>query len=176
VRAGRGRLAVTAAAVVALAAATAAVGLGPDGPAVVVADQRGREVASVALGTPGRFALQYRHSVYRAEVTETFAVDGGTGFRLVEVASPSEAVLDYYELEGRRRADGGWLRLEPDAPPRLDSLPLVATELGRRTLVAGGRRLPLYAGGQGPVRLVLSVRGRPGLASRVPGPGSGRCR
>jgi hypothetical protein len=159
VRSGRGRLAAAAAAVVVVAAvATAAAGFGSGDPAVVVADQRGREVASVALGAPGRFALQYRHSVYHAEVTETFGVDRGAGFRLVEVASPSEAVLDYYELEGRRRADGGWLYLEPAASPRLEALPLVASELGRRTLVVGGRRLPLYASGQGPVRLVLSVR------------------
>jgi hypothetical protein len=130
-------------------------GLGRDGPAVVVADERGRQVASVPLPPSRRFALQYVHSVYRAQVTETFAATGD-GFRLV--ASPSEAVLDYYELEGRRRADGGWRRLEPAATPRLATLPLIATELGRRTLVVGGRRLPLFEAGQGPTRLVLTVR------------------
>jgi hypothetical protein len=124
---------------------------------VVVADGRGREVASVPLPASGEFALRYRHSVYRAEVTETFAA-AGDGFRLVAVASPSEAVLDYYELEGRRSEAGGWRRLEPAATPRLDALPLVATEVGRRTLEAGGRRLPLYREGGGPARLVLSVR------------------
>jgi hypothetical protein len=36
----------------------------------------------------------------------------GPGFRLVTVASPSEAVLDYYELEGRRAASGRLLGLE----------------------------------------------------------------
>jgi hypothetical protein len=132
-------------------------GLGRDGPAVVVADERGRQVASVPLPPSRRFALQYVHSVYRAQVTETFAATGD-GFRLVAVASPSEAVLDYYELEGRRRADGGWRRLEPAATPRLATLPLIATELGRRTLVVGGRRLPLFEAGQGPTRLVLTVR------------------
>ena len=68
-----------------------------------------------ACPSAGRFALQYRHRLYRAEVTETFAATDG-GFRLVAVASPSEAVLDYYELEGRRVADHGW-RLEPAATP-----------------------------------------------------------
>jgi hypothetical protein len=114
-------------------------------------------VASVPLPASGEFALRYRHSVYRAEVTETFAA-AGDGFRLVAVASPSEAVLDYYELEGRRTGTGGWRRLEPAATPRLDALPLVATAVGRRTLEAGGRRLPLYAEGGDPARLVLSVR------------------
>ena len=41
---------------------------------------------------------------------------------------------------------------------RLGSLPLVATEVGRRTLVVDGRRLPLYQPGRPPVRVALSVR------------------
>jgi hypothetical protein len=151
-----------AAAAVVLGVVAVAVGLagrGGGGPAaaVVVADERGREVASVPLPASGEFALRYRHSVYRAEVTETFAA-AGDGFRLVAVASPSEAVLDYYELEGRRTSAGGWRRLEPAATPRLASLPLVATDVGRRTLEAGERRLPLYHEGGDPARLVLSVR------------------
>jgi hypothetical protein len=160
VSAGPARLAAAVLVLAGLAAAAAAAGVagpGRDEPAVVVADERGRRVASVPLPPSGRFALQYVHSVYRARVTETFAA-AGDGFRLVAVASPSEAVLDYYELEGRRRAEGGWRRLEPAASPRLDRLPLVATELGRRTLVVDGRRLPLFRQGQGPARLVLSVR------------------
>jgi hypothetical protein len=139
------------------AAAGLVAGLRPGGgdPAVVVADERGREVASVPLPEAGRFALSYRHSVYRAEVTETFAVADG-GFRLVAIASPSEAVLDYYELEGRRVADHGW-RLEPATTPRLEALPLVATEVGRRTLVVGDRRVPLFTPGGSPAHLVLSI-------------------
>jgi hypothetical protein len=158
----RGRRALVAAAALAVAAAgfaaaAARPGTAP-GPAVVVADERGRELARAELPASGRFALSYRHSVYRAEVTETFAADGDR-FRLVGVASPSEAVLDYYELAGRRRhAGGGWL-LEPAASPPLASLPLVASERGRRALVVEGRRLPLYEPGRPPVRVVLSVRG-----------------
>jgi len=34
----------------------------------------------------------------------------------------------------------------------------VATEIGRRTLVVDGRRLPLFSAGAGPARLVLTVR------------------
>jgi hypothetical protein len=152
---------VVAAAVLVVAGVAAAAGLvaglrpGGGDPAVVVADERGREVASVPLPEAGRFALSYRHSVYRAEVTETFAVADG-GFRLVAIASPSEAVLDYYELEGRRVADHGW-RLEPAATPRLEALPLVATEVGRRTLVVGDRRVPLFTPGGSPAHLVLSI-------------------
>jgi len=155
----RGRLVVAVALVAAAVAAVAwAAGLRPGGDdrAVVVADERGREVASVPLPEAGRFALSYRHSVYRAEVTEMFAVADG-GFRLVAIASPSEAVLDYYELEGRRVAGHGW-RLEPAATPRLESLPLVATEVGRRTLVVGDRRVALFTPGGSPAHLVLSIR------------------
>ena len=152
---------VAAAVILVVASVAAATGLvaglrpGGGGPAVVVADERGREVASVPLPEAGRFALSYRHSVYRAEVTETFAVADG-GFRLVAIASPSEAVLDYYELEGRRVADHGW-RLEPATPPRLEALPLVATEVGRRTLVVGDRHVPLFTPGGSPAHLVLSI-------------------
>jgi hypothetical protein len=123
---------------------------------VVVTDQRGREVAAVPLPDGGRFALRYRHSVYRAEVTETFAAAGG--FRLVPIASPSEAVLDYYELEGRPAASGPLWRLEPATSPALASLPLVATDVGRRTLVVGDRQVPLFAAGGAPAHLVLTVR------------------
>jgi hypothetical protein len=161
VKVGTGRLlagaAVLGVAVVAAAATVAAIGGDGGGPAVVVADERGREVASVPLPEGGRFALRYRHSVYRAEVTETFAAGDG-GFRLVTIASPSEAVLDYYELEGRRAATGALWRLEPAASPRLASLPLVATEVGRRTLVVGDRQVPLFASGGAPAHLVLTVR------------------
>lgn len=149
-------VAVAAALVAAAVGAVAGPRLGGADPAVVVADEGGRELASVPLPEDNRFALTYRHSVDQAEVTETFAVTGG-GFRLVAVASPSEAVLDYYELEGRRVADHGW-RLEPAATPELTAIPLVATEVGRRTLVAGDRRLPLFEPGGAPAHLVLSVR------------------
>jgi hypothetical protein len=159
VRLGRGRTLAGAAllAAVAAAALVAVPWRAAGDPAVVVADERGRELAAVPLPPSGRFALRYRHSVYQDEVTETFAASGD-GFRLVAVASPSEAVLDYYELEGRRGRDGGWRRLEPDASPRLHALPLLATEVGRRTLVVEDRRLPLFEPGGAPARLVLSVR------------------
>jgi hypothetical protein len=155
----RARVAAVALAVVAVAALALAAGLRPGGgdPAVVVADELGREVASVPLPEAGRFALSYRHSVYRAEVTETFAVADG-GFRLVAIASPSEAVLDYYELDGPRAASGPGWRLEPASTPAVAALPLVATDVGRRTLVVGDRHIPLFTEGGAPAHLVLTVR------------------
>jgi hypothetical protein len=150
----RARLA-AAVLVAALAVAAAAMtGLGGDRPAVVVADERGRQLASVRLPEGGRFALRYRHSVYRAEVTETFAATDG-GFRLVAVASPSEAVLDYYELEGRRGRDGGWWRLEPQAAPAPGG-----------PAPAGHRGRPAHPGGRGPPAAPV----RPGRHAGPPGP------
>jgi len=149
--------AVVGVAVAAAAATVAAIARDGGGPAVIVADERGRELASALLPTSGRFALQYRHSVYRAEVTETFAA-AGDRFRLVAVDSPSEAVLDYYDLDGARAAAGPRWRLEPSATPAMTALPLVATDVGRRTLVVGGRHIPLFTEGGAPAHLVLTVR------------------
>jgi hypothetical protein len=125
-----------------LAAAAALAGCG--GSSVVVRDEDGGVLAEARLPASGRFALEYRHSYYRAPARESFAVDG-SGFRMVEVASPSEAVLDYYALEGTKRR-GGWMRLDVAHPGRFERLPLIATPVGRRTLEVGGERYALYGG------------------------------
>ena len=95
------------------------------------------------LPASGRFALEYRHSYYRVPAREEFRA-GDSGFRMVGVGSPSEAVLDYYELAGTKQL-GPWATLAPAHPQRFDRLPLIATATGRRTLEVGGERYPLYA-------------------------------
>ena len=70
------------------------------------------------------------------------------------VASRDGRVLDYYELDGDRTREGEVWVLHPYEPIRFRTMPLAATERGRRTLVAGGRRVPLYGG---PVHLRLVV-------------------
>ena len=125
------------------------------GPEVVARDADGGVVAEAALPADGRFALTYRHSVYRAPAEERFrAVDGG--FVLDSVASPSARVIDYYELDGRRTREGGVWVLHPDRPARFEEMALAATRRGRRTLVAGDRHLPLYGDA---VHLRLAVEG-----------------
>lgn len=138
-----------ACAVVALASVPAGVGREVGGReaagAVVVREAGGGEVARVALAPSRRFALEYRHSYYRAPAREWFVADGGSAFRLEAIASPSEAVLDYYALEGRKRKSlDGWLALEPRHPRRYRELALIATAEGRRTLMVGARKLPLF--------------------------------
>ena len=117
---------------------------GCGGRSVVVRDEDGDVLAEARLPASGRFAIEYRHSYYRVPAREAFAADE-SGFRMVEVASPSEAVLDYYELAGTKRRSG-WMRLSPARPRHFERLPLIATALGRRTLEVGGRRYALYDG------------------------------
>lgn len=143
----------TAAAAGVLAALAAAAG---DGRALrlVVTDERGGTVISRELPSSGRYAIDYQHSYYDQPATEEFAADGAR-FHLASLSSPSEAVLDYYELPGTRSTtDSGAHLLVPDAPPAVAELPLIATAKGRRTLVVDGRRYPLYAA-DGEARHVL---------------------
>jgi hypothetical protein len=132
----------------------AAVARGDDGPRVVVRDTHGDVVATAALPAGGRFAIAYCHSVYGAPAEERFQARDD-GFALVAIASPSRRVLEYYELDAPMRRERGRLVLTP-APAHYDTLALAATERGRRTLVVGEQRLPLY--GQA-VHLRLTVEG-----------------
>jgi hypothetical protein len=110
---------------------------------VVVRDAAGEEIVRAPLPAGGGFALAYRHSVHGAPARERFAAEEG-GFRLRSLGSPSAAVLDYYALAGRRTRAGGWLRLVPHERRRYERLPLVASATGRRSLLVGGQRIPLY--------------------------------
>jgi hypothetical protein len=121
---------------------------------VVVRDSAGEEIVRASLPASGGFVLAYRHSVYGAPARERFAAEDG-GFRLRSLGSPSAAVLDYYALAGRRTRAGGWLRLVPHERRRYERLPLIATAWGRRSLLVGERRFPLY--GRAARHLVLSV-------------------
>jgi Domain of unknown function (DUF1850) len=134
-----------------------------EAPAVVVSDRAGKTIASLPLPDDGRFSLRYRHSIYEAPAFETFEVDESGRFDLVELSSTSGAVLDYYALEGDRHSRAGWLVLRPDRTQSFETLPLIATATGRRTLVVGGRRLPLYEGDEAR-HLALCIRNGPSRA------------
>jgi hypothetical protein len=142
--------------VVLLAALLGAVLLsGCGGRTVVVRSAGGDVLVRADLPASGRFALEYLHSYYREPARESFSVDG-SGFAMVEVASPSEAVLDYYELAGRKRP-GGWMSLTPARPEHFERLALIATATGRRTLAVGAHRYPLFAGAA-PRHVTLEVQ------------------
>ena len=119
---------------------------------MVVRDADGAVVAEAALPAGGRFALTYRHSVYEAPAEERFRALEGDRFALERVASPDRRVLEYYEAEGRIAGN----QLVPDHPARFTTMALAATERGRRTLVVGDERIPLYGHG---VHLRIAVEG-----------------
>ena len=145
-----------AAAAVALAGGAA---VSADGPARVIASDRdGDTVVALELPHSGAFELAYRHSYYRRPAVERFTADGGS-FRLVEIASPSEAVLEYYEVAGERRRERGWWTLKLDRPVRFTRMALAATAVGRRTLVAGGERAPLFRENGRAAHLTIAVEG-----------------
>jgi hypothetical protein len=148
---------VAAAAALALAVLVALPALaGGGGPRVVVRTADGDEVASA--DARGGFALAYRHSVYRAPAEERFrAVPGG--FELVAIASPSQAVLDYYALDGRTVRRGRRWVLRPAVRPQFETLALAGTTVGRRTLVAGGERTPLWRRDGRAAHLRITVEG-----------------
>ena len=101
------------------------------GSSIVVRDAGGEVVSRAPLSGSGGFEIEYVHSYYEAPAAEHFVVAGDGSFGLVEVSSPSEAVLDYYEIEGRKEeADGGRMRLLPDELQSFEELPLIGTEKG----------------------------------------------
>jgi hypothetical protein len=159
--AGRTTRAVLACAVALTVAGGAAAwaSAGGEGPRVVARTAAGETVASASLGARGEFALAYRHSVHQVAAEERFRAARDGGFALVAVASPSEAVLDYYAIEGARRRTGGRWVLRPATPPRFETLALAATRIGRRTLVAGGRRAPLWRSDGRAAHLRIAVEG-----------------
>jgi len=117
------------------------------GMSVLVRDSEGRTTSRYPLPVSGEFEIEYVHSYYQALAAEHFVAEKDGTFELFEVSSPSEAVLDYYELEGRKEKRDDLLRLVPGGPQRFETLPLIATEKGRRTLVVSGERIPLYEEG-----------------------------
>jgi hypothetical protein len=129
-----------------LAVALGAMALTGNAPHVVAKAADGHEVAELRLPASGRFALDYLHSYYREPARETFRVRDDGSFELVAISSPSQAVLDYYEIDGARSSRGGVWTLRPARPARFDGMALAATAVGRRTLVAGDDSAPLYGG------------------------------
>jgi hypothetical protein len=126
------------------------------GYSVVVREADGRTMVRAALPDSGRFRVEYMHSYYKVPAVEHFVAEEYGSFELVEVSSSSEAVLDYYELEGHKETGDDLLRLVLDEPQRFEALPLIGTEKGRRTLDVSNERLPLYAEGR-PQHLVIRV-------------------
>lgn len=108
--------------------------------------------------TNGWFAIGYVHSMYHAPSAEIFTVSK-EGFTMRAVVSTSGGVLDYYAIDGQRsRLPGGMWALWLDTPATYTSLDLIASPVGRRTLLSGSRCLPLFPStGANAVRLELET-------------------
>ena len=105
----------------------------------------GRRIAARPLPPDGSFALAYEHSAYHAPARELFTALPPSGrFVMYGVASPNEAVLDYYAVAGSRSRVAGWWLLRLDRPQSFEELPLIGTPIGRRTLVTAAGCVPLY--------------------------------
>ena len=127
------------------------------GSSVVVRGSDGRIVAQSPLSESKSFQIEYVHSYYRIPVVETFVAEPSSGFRLDAISSTSEAVLDYYELEGARSAEDRWLRLTPNRAQHFEVLPLIGTAKGQKTLILPDREIPLFSNDARPVHLTLRV-------------------
>jgi hypothetical protein len=126
------------------------------GSSVLVHGADDQTVLRAALPDSRRFGVEYVHSYYEVPAAEHFVAEEDGRFELVEISSPSEAILDYYELEGRKEASGDLFSLAPDNSQRFDELPLIGTEKGERTLVVSGERFPLYEE-DGPRHITIRV-------------------
>lgn len=126
------------------------------GSSVLVHGADDQTVLRAALPDSGRFEVEYVHSYYEVPAIEHFVAEEDGSFELVGISSSSEAVLDYYELEGRKGLDGDLLSLTPDEPQSFEELPLIGTKQGRRTLSVSGKRFPLYAE-DGPQHVAIRV-------------------
>jgi len=162
----------TAAAVTMTAAAvTTAILAAAAGPApalVVTQDDGAHSIARLVAGE--QVELVYIHSIYGEPARERFRADRD-GLTMTEVVSRSDAVLDYYAVAGTRTIDGdGWRTLLLAEPVHFESVPLIATPVGERTVVVRGQCYPLYSGQPGR-HLSITVR-REGPRSRL---ASGRC-
>lgn len=110
------------------------------------AEASGRIVAVFPASRGDEFSLTYLHSVYRQPAAEDFVVEAA-GFSLARIASPSEAVLEYYgRHEPIVRTETGY-EVRPAARRRVhvESLRVLASVEGARTLVMGMDRAPLFA-------------------------------
>lgn len=134
---------------------------------VVVRHAEGAVISRSPLPGSGAFEIEYVHSYYNTLATEHFTAREDGSFMLVEISSTSEAVLDYYELEGRKETGGDLLRLVPDEFQGFERLPLIGTRRGERTLVVSGERFPLYDE-NGPRHVIIRVE-KDNLLTGLPG-------
>ena len=110
-------------------------------PTLVLTDGRtGVPVARLPIS--GTVTMRYVHSFIHQPAAEVFAAEP-SGLRLVRLASPSEAVLEYYARPEPIRPAGEVFAIDiADEPAR--PLTALASAVGRRTVESGGRAIALH--------------------------------
>jgi hypothetical protein len=126
-----------------LAALLGSLAVAGGSPHVVARAADGEVVAELRLAQPA-FSVEYRHSYYGAPARESFRVREDGSFELAAVSSPSEAVLDYYEIDGTRERRGRLVDAAARAAGALRRDGAGGHRNRRRTLVAGDRRVALW--------------------------------
>jgi hypothetical protein len=138
-------------------------------PVLEARPARGGEPVLERPTYPGyRFEMRYRHSVFDIPVTERFRVDLLGRIILEQVRSTRADIIGYYDIPGAVTWTApGEARIDPPPSPQA-SLRVLATEIGGRTLVAGGctLRLAPLAGRDGAVSLEVRYRAAAAAALR----------
>ncbi|MCS7173588.1 MAG: hypothetical protein N0A24_09470 [Armatimonadetes bacterium] len=130
-------------------------------PALLVQDLDEPGVVGIFPLRPGEIlSLRYRHSRYGGWVWEHFQA-GANGLVLTGLEAEQEAALEYYGLPQRIRYRAGRAAIE-GLRVSVGEVVVRATSLGERTLVVGGRAIPLAAGREGH-RIQLRVVSLPRL-------------
>ena len=132
----------------------------------VVDDTAGRVITRLAAAGEAPLRLSYVHSIYRQPGAEEFVVRS-EGLELVRLASPSEAVLEYYARPEPIALQAGTyeIRTTPELHPRLAVL--VGT-VGQRTVTYAGRQLPLHQLAPDGERIALQVVRAPRIVLLTP--------
>ena len=125
---------------------------------LVVRDDRGAELARVAVPASHELTLRYRNSIYHSIAEEHFRVSG-QNLELVSLSAEELAVLEeYYGAFGAVR-DGRTWSVSVERPPVALPLRIQATALGERTLLVDGREISLWqlVAGRDDTVVVLSL-------------------
>lgn len=123
-----------------LAGCGSASGRSADAARLTVADDAGRELATLTLPEDGGFALEYRNSLYGTMVRESFRASRDV-ISLEALWAEQLAVLEeYYAIDepAAAAADGRGWTAPPASALRLSELRVAATDLGERTLLVHG--------------------------------------
>ncbi|HEU5318826.1 MAG TPA: DUF1850 domain-containing protein [Chloroflexota bacterium] len=132
----------------------------------IVDETNGRQLACVAARAGTELRVAYVHSIYRQPASEEFVVRDDA-LELTRLRSPSLPVMEYYARREPIQQDVAGYTIEV-APERHQSLPVLVSRLGERTVHYDGRVWPLYELAADGDRVRVSVGPRPRICTLWP--------